>query len=762
MTFMLSIMLSFSIMDAAEIRNWPREIISSSGKITIFQPEIESLDRNRMECRSAVLIETPGTRNEVYGAIWYVCRIATDRDERSVRLLDIDIVANKFPGLDDASISRMNTLVEKEVPEWDMVMSMDELTVGLEQNQLTESEQLNNDSPEILFVTKPTALVLIDGDPILKKVDGANLKYVVNTPFFIVMDPDTDLFYLKGGNYWYTSRSIYEGWRLTSNVPAKIIKTEKMDYSDSEEMTRGSAPSSIIVRTHPAELLSSNGAPRFSPVRNTSLLYVTNSDDDILMDINTQQYYVLVSGRWYRSRSLISDNWTFIPPDLLPEDFRTIPADSPVKNVLSSVAGTREAMEAVLETRIPQTAEIKRGRVELDIYYDGNPVFDYIRGTQLKYAVNTNKAVIYYNGTYYCCDDAVWFESSNPYGPWEVSVSIPAEFMSIPPDSPVYNVRYVFIYDYTPDIVRIGYYPGYTHNYIYRGCVFYGTGYHYKPWYRSYYFPRPLTYGFNVHYNPYTGWGFTYGTPFGGINWIRFDNHFHKYSHGYWGPVGYRHGEYHRYSLGDRRGFSSDRPRPPKNDFNNHHGDSRALNNLYNKKENEKRRVSETTYKREPNTSRRPNNVYTDEKGNVYKAKNGNNWVNQTNQVRRDQTPARRDQTTTRSNPTPSGQNSVRQESQIKRGNNTQSPTNTNKELNEQYNSRERSNKKTETYNNKRDQYQYSQPRRESTRDNSVNKKREEPEKKSGSNSSKKSDDRNTEKKENSRQPSSSGSTYRR
>ncbi len=50
---------------------------------------------------------------------------------------------------------------------------------------------------------------------------------------------------------------------------------------------------------------------------------------------------------------------------------------------LSSIAGTREAMEAVLETKIPQTAEIRRGRVQLDIYYDGNPVFDYIRGTKL-------------------------------------------------------------------------------------------------------------------------------------------------------------------------------------------------------------------------------------------------------------------------------------------------------------------------------------------------------------------------------------------
>jgi len=746
MIFALSIILFFSTTNAAQARNWPIEIITSSGKITIFQPEIELLDRDRMECSSAVIIETPGSKDEVYGAIWYVCNTAADRDESHVRLLDIDIVANKFPGLDNNEISRMNSIIEREFPKWDLVMSMDELTAGLEKNQLSESEQLYNEAPEIIFVTKPTALVLIDGDPILKKVDGTNLKYVVNTPFFIVMDPDTDLFYLNGGNYWYSSRSIFEGWRLTSNVPTKVIKAEKMGSSDNEPINQSSAPSGIIIRTHPAELLSSNGAPRFSPVRNTSLLYVTNSDDDILMDINSQLYYVLVSGRWYRSRNLMSDNWTFVPPDALPDDFRLIPEDSPVNNVLSSIAGTREAMEAVLETKIPQTAEIRRGRVQLDIYYDGNPVFDYIRGTKLKYAVNTDKAVIYYNGTYYCCDDAVWFESNNPYGPWEVSVNIPAEFMSIPPDSPLYNVKYVFIYDYTPYVVRIGYYPGYTHNYTYRGCVYYGTGYRYRPWYRSQYFPRPLTYGFNVHYNPFTGWGFSYGTAFGGINWIRFDNHFHKHNHGYWGPVGYRHDHYTGYSPGDRRELSPERPRSQKNDYKNNPRDDRAHNNIYNKKGNEQRRVSGSTYRREPNTSRIPNNGNTDDKRNVYKPGTGNNQGNQTDPVRR--------------NPPRSGNNSARPGSQIRRENPAQNPDKSNREINGPNGSRERSTKNTETLNNKRNQYQNTQPRKESPRDNTVNKKRDESEKKSENKNN--SGGNNTEKKDKTRQSSSSGSTYRR
>ncbi len=38
-----------------------------------------------------------------------------------------------------------------------------------------------------------------------------------------------------------------------------------------------------------------------------------------------------------------------------------------------------------------------------------------------------------------------------------------------------------------------------------------GTGYYYTPWYGAYYYPRPVTWGYGVHWNPYSGWGFSIG-----------------------------------------------------------------------------------------------------------------------------------------------------------------------------------------------------------------------------------------------------------
>ena len=95
--------------------------------------------------------------------------------------------------------------------------------------------------------------------------------------------------------------------------------------------------------------------------------------------------------------------------------------------------------------------------------------------------------------------------------------SVPTqEIQKIPPSEPVYNVTYVTVYESTPEVVYVGYTPGYMWSYPWYGCPVYGTGYYYPPYWGSVYYPRPVTYGVHVSYNPYTGWGmgFSYSTGF--------------------------------------------------------------------------------------------------------------------------------------------------------------------------------------------------------------------------------------------------------
>lgn len=238
----------------------------------------------------------------------------------------------------------------------------------------------------------------------------------------------------------------------------------------------------------------------------------------------------------------------------MPKDFAKIPEESDMATVRASIPGTPEAKDALLEQSIPQTATVDRKTASVEVKYDGDPEFKKVDDTKIAYAINTDKTVLLIDNKYYCVDNAIWFISDNATGPWKVSDVRPDEVDDLPPSSEVYNVKYVYIYDSTPEVVYVGYYPGYTYSYAYGGVVVYGTGYYYAPWYRTYYYPRPVTYGYSVHYNPRTGWGFSVGFSYGWVGWG-----FHPYHRHYWGPrgyhAGYRHGYHRGYRHGARAGY---------------------------------------------------------------------------------------------------------------------------------------------------------------------------------------------------------------
>lgn len=208
----------------------------------------------------------------------------------------------------------------------------------------------------------------------------------------------------------------------------------------------------------------------------------------------------------------------------LPADFSKISQEFPKANVLSSIAGTQAAQAAVLEASIPQTVTVNISKIApLQVKYNGdNPVFAPIKGPSMNYAINTDDTVIQIGDKYYCCHEAIWYQATATTGPWTVATAVPKEISTIPPDSPVYNVKYAQIYNYDQDADELtyGYTSGYDGTYYHNGTIVYGTGCYYNLWYRHYYYPRPVTYDFHARYNSYTGkWGYLVGyrAPNGGI-----------------------------------------------------------------------------------------------------------------------------------------------------------------------------------------------------------------------------------------------------
>ena len=106
----------------------------------------------------------------------------------------------------------------------------------------------------------------------------------------------------------------------------------------------------------------------------------------------------------------------------------------------------------MLDAQIPQTTAVKRAEATLQVQWDGEPKFIGIDGSATSYAANASTSVLQIRNRYYACENAVWFVSDSPDGPWTVADSVPSDDIdAIPPSAPVYNVKYVRIYDATPD-----------------------------------------------------------------------------------------------------------------------------------------------------------------------------------------------------------------------------------------------------------------------------------------------------------------------
>lgn len=678
-SILFSLLSIISVAQVVETEfSWPLELESEKGYVTtLYQPQLESFTGNILTGRMALTVKPP-EGELVFGAVWFKATMETDKENRSVRLTKIDIENAHFPDMvDEAKIKKFSDLLSTEIESWDIVMSLDRLLASLDEVEdlKTLSDQIKNDPPKIFFRTSPAILVMVDGDPILKKEENTGLEYVINTPFFIVKDKKSN-YYINGGSFWYTSKSATTGYVETDKIPSDVKsfaeKNQTETDTDSIAETYDKAPE-VIVQTKAAELIITDGEIDYKPIEGTSLLYIDNTESDVIMDISSQNHFVLLAGRWYASKSLNDGDWKFTEPNDLPVDFKNIPDSSAMADVRASIPGTDEAQSALLEQSIPQTATIDRKEASIEVKYDGDPKFEVVTGTTMKYAVNCDKSVLLIDSKYYAVENAVWFVSNKATGPWEVSTERPEGVDEIPPESPVYNVKYVYIYDSTPEVVYVGYLPGYNYSYVYGGVVVYGSGYYYQPWYGAYYYPRPVTYGYGVHYNPYTGWGFTVGVSYGWVSWG-----YHPHYHAYWGPrgyhAGYRHGYHHGYHRGYhngyhngyRAGYAAGHRNAQRN---NVYANQRGVKNTGNINRGNGNNLNKKT---RPSTQ--PNNMYSDKKGNVYQRDNKGNYQNKSNRPSTGQQPSKKPSTGQQPAQKPAQKPSTGQKTKPSTGNTQQQP----------------------------------------------------------------------------------------
>ncbi|UJF18755.1 hypothetical protein L0B53_17460 [Vibrio sp. SS-MA-C1-2] len=643
-SYSLSTFANTETNSAPTAKQWPQQIEVGNNSLVVYEPQAQELTGNVLQGRTAVSFKVDGGE-PIFGTMWFTTRVDIDKSEDKATARNFVVTKMGWPKDSEvdsvAFTKRVNDTIENSV----FIFSASKLAASLKiaDRENSHIAELKNTPPKMVFSNQLALLLLFDGEPKFKVIPNSDYLRAENTPYYVVKSTKTSQYYLTDGVNWYFSRNVMSGWMPESTPPSDLIQlvSKQMPADQKKRQNQFAHNLKIIVATEPTEVISTDGVPNWQALSTGNILYVKNTETAWLRDLSSGEMYVLLSGRWFKSTSK-NGPWVFVPATELPKAFKDIPANSEIGGVRTSVAGTPEADQAVMDAQIPQTTAIDRSKATLTVAYSGQPQFVVIPGTNIYYVQNSGTQVLRIDNRYYALDNAVWFTSTSASGPWVVADTIPTTVIAeIPPSSPAYNMTFVQIYDSTPTVVYVGYTPGYLWSFPYYGVPVYGTGWYYPPYVGAIYYPRPVTWGLHVGYNSWTGWnvGVSWSNGFisAGFGWS-------QNCCGHWGWGGNNihdnninienNGNINignTVNIGNRTDVNKH--------FNNINGNNVNRNdinrnNIYQNRDNRLRNANvnqlrDNHPKARVNNQLR-NNVYADKNGNIMRNENGQ-WQQRTN-----------------------------------------------------------------------------------------------------------------------------------
>ncbi|MGD9947138.1 MAG: hypothetical protein AB7U29_01515 [Desulfobulbus sp.] len=495
---------------------WPRVIKQNGKELTIYQPQIDSWgDYKELRGRYAFALKASKTSQEIFGVAEVVADTVVDQEARVVAIIPKSREL-RFPNTTEKEATALQRTIESLLPPRQaMKVSLERVLayIDTDQQRLQHPVDLDLDPPQIFYSSKPAILVMIMGEPQLKPVvkDKTDLMFVANTNWDILYDTAGQSYYLLDQSSWLLSKDLRNGpWSPASGLPTVFSALPKDEnWAEVRERIPGKpaqASPLVIVSTGPAELILTKGEPTYAPIPGTKLMRINNTEAVVFLHSGEGKYYFLTAGRWFRAASL-NGPWSSASKNL-PTDFAQIPNNDPAAFVKASVPGTEDAKDAVLLASIPRTVTMDANApAKLQVAYEGQPSFQPIPSTTVKYATNTPSAVFLVKGSYYCCDGGVWYASNAATGPWAYCTNVPAAIYTIPVTQPTHNVTYVTVQSSTPSTVVYAQTAGYSGEYVAAtGVLMFGAGMivgallndHHHDYYR---YPVPYSYGWGARYN---------------------------------------------------------------------------------------------------------------------------------------------------------------------------------------------------------------------------------------------------------------------
>ena len=162
---LLAVILAMTSGVAVAKENWPREIDTEFGKLTVYQPQPEKFANNLLEGRAAVSVVPRGKTDPVFGVIWFAGKVDADKDNGTAEFRDIRITNARWPESTPEKEKEFTTKMTALFAGKSMPISLERLkaslaTVELEQKSV---EGLKSDPPKIVVREEPAELLAAAG-----------------------------------------------------------------------------------------------------------------------------------------------------------------------------------------------------------------------------------------------------------------------------------------------------------------------------------------------------------------------------------------------------------------------------------------------------------------------------------------------------------------------------------------------------------------------------------------------------------------------
>ena len=243
---------------------------------------------------------------------------------------------------------------------------------------------------------------------------------------------------LKIVEYNFPSLSSVQVRALVSEVEAMPVRERVLDLDRllayvaesplQPKNTEGlkTDPPKIFQAPAPALLLSIEGEPVWSPIKDLDLKYVLNTNWDLFEYGPTKMLYLRYETGWLESTA-IAGPWMAVKK--LPDSFKKLPADDNWKDVKAAVPGKKFSSKTLPKVFVTQEpAEL--------IVIDGKIAYKPVMGAgDLQWVSNTEADLFRKGlmGDFYFLVAGRWFKSASLDGPWTFATpTLPEEFKKIP------------------------------------------------------------------------------------------------------------------------------------------------------------------------------------------------------------------------------------------------------------------------------------------------------------------------------------------